>query len=100
VVVPKKINRNLLKNVSRYRLALYSDTSIFLLVKHAYEKTLYLFLDAFGQLSKSTLAEGTESEESEDEDGSMAYRTAGKNDRTDEELSLTGSAIGGIVLET
>jgi len=56
------------------------------------------FLDAFGQLSKSTLAEGTESEESEDEDGSMAYRTAGKNDRTDEELSLTGSAIGGIVL--
>ncbi|XP_039962420.1 uncharacterized protein LOC120776041 [Bactrocera tryoni] len=51
------------------------------------------FLDAFGQL-----AEGTESEESEDEDGLMAYRTAGKNDRTDEELSLSGSAIGGIVL--
>jgi len=56
------------------------------------------FLDAFGQLSKSTLAEGTESEESEDEDGSMAYRTAGKTDRTDEELSLTRSAIGGFVL--
>lgn len=57
------------------------------------------FLDAFGELSKNHAVEDSGSDDSEVEDETMSPMTVGEHSQIDEELSLTGVALGRIVLE-